>query len=585
MAVKTLRLDPPKGPIAAKYIDFRDNDDFPEIGFVGPFATAKSTSAVDRLLRRASSYPGSNILIARATLTSLKDSTIAKMRQRIGVAFDSENLQEAVFRLPKVEHPVSGNPVESIVKGIGLDRNDLEQVLKSTEYSTVLLEEANEISSEAHDMVQERSRQRIYHSHQKVYHLCMRLALRWSEAAGRRLTPEDVYQILLDDPRNPVGQEQLAYEHPMPGQTVVGAIWNPVGNDHTWARYVGVSYPMPKPTPEWVSDNVGVREVHVDAEELIEDHFEFQAGSIVKLDDGSRSFAAKHMPDGVKLIDGRVVPRNQASLIVQRYCIYAFSHENESRDYRNVENTYLMTNKKMRKRHMHGEVDVREGRVFPNFVDDFVKVGGHVLPYPGKDRLARSGYRVVAGIDQGGAHATAIVMGVYAPQTETLIIFDEYVRNGASAKASAYDAQAMMLPGCDHTWGYDPAMEARVFDEDADKRTIDNYIEVLGDNVLPGARGDAAYDEVIQLLDIHDSFIGAQPMPKLIVFDNCFQVRETLEKLTWRMIRHQRNNWMVDVGDAIKIMVSMVQRGMVNYQVLAEDSESRLAYNERFKDF
>lgn len=583
--MKVLRLDPPKGPIAAKYEDFRDNDDFAEIGFVGPFATAKSTSAVDRLLRRASEYPGSNILIARATLTSLKDSTIAKMRQRIGVAFDSENLQEAIFRLPKMTHPVTGNPVESIVKGIGLDRSDLEQVLKSTEYSTVLLEEANEIASEAHDMVQERSRQRIYHREKLVYHLCMKLAQRWSRYADRTITPEDVYHILLDDPRNYVGQDQLDYDHPMPGYTVVGAIWNPVGNDHTWARYVGVPYPTPKPTPEWVQKNVGVREVHVEPSELIDDHFEFSAGSLVKLPDGSRCYAAKDLgEEGVSLLDGRTVPRDQAGLIVQRYCIYAFAHENESRDYRNVENTYLMASKRLRKRHMHGEIDTREGRIFPNFVNDFVKVGGHILPYPGKERLAKSGYRVVAGIDQGGGHATAIVMGVYAPTTQTILIFDEYIRHGVSAKASAYDAQAMMLPGCEHLWGYDPAMEARVFDEDADKRIIDNYIEVLGDNVLPGARGDAAYDEVVQLLDIHDTFIGAQPMPKLIVFDNCHQVRETLEKLTWKHIRHQRNNWMVDVGDAIKIMVSMVQRGYVNYEVLAQDHEPQLAYNEGFRD-
>lgn len=583
--MKKLALDPPKGPIYAKYVDARDNDEFPELGVVGPVATAKSTMMVDRTLRRGSEYPGSNILIARATLTSLKDSTIMKMRQRIGVAFDSENLQEAIFRLPKVTHPVTGNPVESIVKGIGLDRSDLEQVLKSTEYSTVVLEEANEIASEAHDMVQIRSRQRIYHVSKKVYHLCMKLAARWSLNAPRTLTPEDVYQILLDDPRNPVGQDQLEYDHPMPGQTVVAAIWNPVGNDHTWARYVGVPYPAPRPVEGWVEKNVGVREVHVDPPELIEDRFEFQAGSLVKLPDGGRAYAAKDLQaGGVKLIDGTIVPREQAGLIVQRYCIYVFAHENESRDYRNVENTYLMANRDLRKRHQHGELDVRMGRIFHNFINDYVKVGGHVLPYPGKERLAKSGYRVVAGIDQGGAHATAIVMGIYAPTTETLIIFDEYVRNNASSKASAYDAQAMMLPGNEHLWGYDPAMEARIFDEDADKRIIDNYIDVLGDNVLPGARGDAAYDEVVQLLDIHDTFIGSQPMPKLIVFDNCYQARETLEKLTWKMIRHQRNNWMVDVGDAIKIMVSMVQRGFVNYQVLAEDSQPQLAYSENFKE-
>ncbi len=275
--MRSLDLSPPDGPIRPKYLDVVHNDDFAEIGFVGPFATAKSTALVDRLVRRAVEYPGSNILIARATLTSLKESTIDKLRRRVGAIFAHANNQEALFTLPEMEHPVTRLPVASEVKGIGLDRNDLERVLKSTEYSTVGLEEANEIGTDAHDMVQERSRQEIFHYKLVVRDMCMKLAIRWSKVAGRTMTPEEVYRILLDEPRNDIGKNQYPINHPMPGETVVASVWNPVGSDATWMRYVGVEHPQGRPTAQWVKDNVGIREKHVDPKKLREDTFFFRA--------------------------------------------------------------------------------------------------------------------------------------------------------------------------------------------------------------------------------------------------------------------------------------------------------------------
>jgi hypothetical protein len=589
MARRSISLDltPPSGPIRFKYNDFVVNDDFPEIGIVGPFATAKSTAAIDRLARRGVEYPGINQLIARGTLTSLKDSTIDKLRQRVGALFEGrENLQEAIFRFPPEPHPVTGVRVESVVNGIGLDRSDLERVLKSTEYGGVHLEEADEIPSDAHDMVQERARQEIYHRSLVVRDMCMELAMRWSQFTKRTLTWQDVYAILLDDPLGKVGEKQLPHDHPMPGHTVVSASWNPAGNDHTWARYVGVPYPYPAPDERWVRDNVGIREVHVPANILKEDRFRFRAGSLVSLPGGGRAYAAGHdlKSKEVVLADGERVPEAQATLVVQRYCIYAFGWENESRDHRNVENSYLMANQELRRRHQHGHVDPREGRVMATYIDESVDRGGHVLPQPTRERISRSGNLIVGGIDHGGDHATAVLLAMYLPKQRSLIFFDEMVKSGQSAYANAVEAQQLMVPGCEHVFGYDPAMNARTFDKDDTHRIIDNYIEVLGDILYPGARGDAAYDEVAAMLEFQDDFTGRGPMPRIFVTENCTQIRKTFLNLTWEMVRRQRHKWMVDVGDAAKIAVSLVKKGYVDQGVGEIDVNPRLAFSKNFRE-
>jgi hypothetical protein len=545
-----------------------------------------STAAVDRLARRAAEYPGSNILIARATLTSLKDSTIDKLRKRIGVLFESENMQEAIFRMPPEMHPVTGQPVQSVISGIGLDRVDLEHVLKSTEFATVHLEEANEIPGDAQDMVQERCRQEIWHRRLLVRDMCMDLAIKWSQWGDRTLTWQDVYHILLDDPLNRVGERQLASDHPMPGWTTVSATWNPEGNEQTWVRYVGVPYPYPAPTEQWVQDHVGIREVHVKPEVLRQDRFRFRAGAFVTLPGGDRRYVAKHdaATGVVTLTDGSERHHDELGLVLQRYCLYAFGYENESRDHRAVENTYLMANTEMRLRHQHGYSNEREGRVLPNYIDEPVSQGGHVLPEVSRDRIARSGNLIVCGLDHGGDHPTAILFGMYLARARSVIIFDELVVSGESAYANAVTLKQKMIPGLEHVVGYDPAMNARIFDRDSEHRIVDNYIEVLGDILFPGARGPDAFDELKAMLDVQDDFIGAGPMPRMMVTENCHQTRKTGLNLSWRMVSHQRGNWMVDVGDAWKILASIVRKGIADMPTIdVSDFQPRRAYSTRFK--
>lgn len=583
-------LAPPSGAIKYKYSDFVSNDDFPEIGIVGSMNTAKTSAAMDRLIRRGMEYPGSNQLLARATLVALKDSSIIRLRQRGQGIFDpsvggSENTQEGLFRFPKVAHPVTGAMVQSTITGIGLDRADLDVVFKSTEYAGGHLDEANEIPSDAHDFFQERCRQEIWHATRTVKDYCMRLATAWSEVSGKPLAWMDVYNILLGDPYNKVGELQLDPDHPEPGWTTVSASWNPVGNDHTWDRYVGVPYPMPAPSEQWVKDFVGVREVYVEARELREDHHTFRAGALIRLPDGSRNYVARHEGGVVRMVDGSQHPDDQVGLVLQRYCIYAFGHENMSRDHRNVENTYLMVNKKMRKQHQHGHVDVREGRVMPAFVNEPLEYGGHIVPAIDMDRIARSGSLVVGGLDHGGDHPTAFVQGLWISHMNTIIIFDEYVQSGLSAFANATRIKERTIHGLSMVIGYDPAMNARTFDREANHRIIDNYIEVMGNQFVPGTAGPVAFDDLGRALEVQDNFLTDRPpVPGILVTENCEQVIHTMQNLTWKMVQNQRGNWMVDVGDALKLMRSVVKQGYTGQGASHIVSEPKLAYSDRWND-
>lgn len=586
--IGAFRYDPPKGLIVPKYIDGRDNDDFPEHGITGPYGTAKTTMMMDFMLRRGSQYPGMNTLLVRATLTSLKGSSLVTLERRFGSIFENNmNRNEGIYRFPKMTHPLTGQTVRSQIKAVGLDRVDIEQVLKSTEFGTVVFEEANELSSDVMDLVQFRCRQEIYHATLKVKDLCIDLSQKWG------VHPEEVYEILLQDTRHRVGQKQLDWNDPMPGRTVVKMVWNPGYNDdHVWQRFIGLPYPEPEPTEAWVRNNVGVREVHVDPERLRRRHFFFLAGSLVKLPDGSRRYAAKHdeKQHVVRLVPDHADPKapmfiheDEAGLIVQRNCTYVFPWENEDRDYQNDENSFLAQNQGLADRAMLGTKDRRAGRVFPLFIDDYAENGGHLLRWPGKELLARRKLPIVGGIDQGGRHATAIFMGVVTPQTNTVILYDEYVRSGVSASESAYDAKEMILPGApSYTFGYDPQMNAKRYDQDTEYATIVEYQEVLdAANLFPGIRGDAGFELVNKFLMQHDNFLHGMVLPRLLVFDHLTYARKALLQLTWHMVDHSRDNVLVDVGDSIKFMMSVVREVNVQRVPNVEVFKPRLAYNPR----
>ena len=110
------------------------------------------------------------------------------------------------------------------------------------------------------------------------------------------------------------------------------------------------------------------------------------------------------------------------------------------------------------------------------------------------------------------------------------------------------------------------------------------YEKVLK-NLMPGDRGDAAFEYVNSLLEFRDKFIGDNPLPQILIFEHCEALIEVLKNLTWHMVRRQRDNWMVDVGDALKIALSIFRKMGLNRR----DSEAPTiiqappAYSRRYR--
>lgn len=602
---RMLKLSEPKGPILHKYREIVHNHSFAEHGIGGALATSKTTASMDFLVNWAISYPGSNLLMARATLQSLKNSTLLAWGRRYGMLFDgssgsgSQNLNEGRFSFPPQIHPVTGQPVQSTLKAIGVDRTDLDQLVRSTEFSAVFFEEANEIEMDDWNSIMTRTRQQVFHATKKVWDMCVELSYLW------RIHPEDVYEILRADPLHPVGQNDMSLDDPMPNvHGVLKAAWNPRGDEAIWKRFCAVPYPQPYPTAEWAQENSGIREVRwspadrlegsdVSGEALI-------AGQVAMMPwDNEQGFVRRFVArEDLREGDGVVyfvpnpdepdypdsMPSRSVGAIGQRLFTYVMSAENLSRNFGHS-SAMLLVDRQKRREAVAGIVDKRAGLVFTNYVDDYSDGGGQLVRW-GKDdklRLARKGLPVFAGLDQGGSHATAAIFAVYHPVNDVIVVYDEHVVVGEHAQATAHSMLGMFLPGApSRVVAFDPAMKQRAFQRDTEYSIIDEYRSVLAAaTFVEGDRGPDAFDLVNTRLAPSSELFAGYSGPRILVADHCEMTRQALLSLSWKMVRFQRDNTLVDVGDALKILVSGVRKftlASAPTQSAEEIFRPRLAY-------
>lgn len=541
----------PKGPIGYKYIDFRDNWDFAGMLFYGTLAVGKSRALVDSIYRSAIEFPGANLLLARGTLSELRRSTVPYLEARLGAVIDSENRHESVYRLPVQIDPLSGSEVQTKIFCMGMDRPDIEDVMRSTEWFRIFLEEANEISSEAQDLCILRCRQFCFHQSLTVRHYVMDRSRLWGVSA------DEVYAILREAKETPISQFDLGLDDPMPGSNGIKCVANPQ-YDHLWQRYVAVPYPDGPITPEWVDKHVGVREFYRTPEDREDVEYDLVPGDHVVDFDDVRGYVRSRSGNEITLMDGRKCKNEELDLILQLNTIYGFSRENESKNYANVRNALLTVNVNLRKRVWRGVDDVRRGLVFPNFINQYVDDGGHILPYPKEQGLPKN-LRGVAGIDQGGGHATAASFSLITKQSHTAVVFGEYVKSGVAASTTAYELLGIPPVDMQMRWAGDPSMWAKEYSTDVEMSKARRYMEA-GINLEKGHKGDQAFDSAVELFEFVYNYLQGRKMPRLFIFDNCPQHIYMLSNLTWEDVRHSRHKWIVDLGDAFKIMCGLIEK-------------------------
>lgn len=507
--------------------------------------TGKSSALADYLIISGLLYPGANLLLARAKLSDLRRTTLAKYLSRAGVLVEDSNKNDGVYYFPEV------NGLRSRLYVLGLDRVDLVEVLKSFEPFRAAFEEANEIPEEAFDLTLGRLRQKVRHANvTNRSHIAM-LAARWG-------VPFERAQGLLRIPDKELdlghfGQVQLKY------------VFNPEGNEPVWKRVVGVPYPE-KMTREWVRENVGIREFQVPFAKM--GSYEYKAGNLVALPDGSRAFVAREVKVApqkdpvtgkrltlkpgdtpVELMDGRKVAKKHLAFVGQRAAIFAWIDENLSRNMDADENFLYMQDPDLRALYFEAQVDVKKGLLFPEF-DRAI----HVVPKPRKD-IPRSS-RVIVGIDQGYRHPTTAVVAVETSYPQGgLLVFREYLVQGLSAFDNATAIRQMVPSYVSNVeyWG-DPAMWRT--DATSLRSVADDYYEAGVPLNRAANNHDLTINAVKTMLTPLDDYRTGEAEPRIFITEDCVQLIHALETAHYRDLTTGREKWIVDMVDCFRYLVS-----------------------------
>lgn len=537
------------GPIGDKQRDFIFNEDFKEMAFIGTWNTGKSTALVDYLIMSAIDYPGANLVLTRAKLSDLRRTTLTKLLSRAGTTLvDDYNKNEAVISFPEINGKVSK------VYLFGLDRSDLEEVLKSFEPFRAAIEEANEVPNKAIDMLLGRCRQKVEHRYKTNRHLVETRAKLWGVSLRRAQEMLRIPDEKMDE--RCLGPNQIKY------------VFNPEGNDHTWKRAVGKPYPKPEEmSQEWVRKNVGINEFILTPKNL--GSYEWQAGNLAQLPDGKRAWVAgeKPMPDGsrgVELADKTVVPKESLSFVGQRATIFAFTGENWSRNIKSDENFLYMLDPAIKEQYFEGRIDTNKGLVLPQFHRPT-----HVAP--GLKQTPEGFQRVLVGLDQGFRHPTVALIAVELKKPKGgVFVLKEYMSVGRSAAENAYIIRGMIPSWASEVqyWA-DPSMW-RV-DPTSVRSVADDYMSagvplMRADNLI-----ERTIDAVRDMLRPEIDWTTGNSWPRLFISEECEKLIEAIETTTAQHMETSRDNWIVDFVDALRYLVS----GAMRLSFLDDDLLSR----------
>lgn len=495
------------GPVGKKQKIFAESEEFTEMGAIGGMGSGKTRAMCMSILFDVINYPGARIALTRSESTLLKKSTLetffAVLRQA-GLKEGKEGGDGDYYHF-KNESMIQFylGDVPSRVYYFGLNTGDYKEKLKSFEPFRFYVDEASEVSEEKVVFGLIRCRQDV--EHRFTYE--ERINKGVSEGKFRSFSEGMIHFR--------IGDKDLKTK--AKGRNLVKYVANDEGNNWIWKRLVNPYGDKPHPnsdemSPEqfidWAHRNIGVTEFYVTPE----DGPRFRVGNIVETTDG-RTAEVIGMKDNIATLDmGGTREKHDAStltLVLERMCLYLFSLENHSLSEDNVENFYF-ADKSTRDQYLHGLVDVKTGRMYPEFNIDTHVIAPQSIP---------EHWQVWVGIDYNIDIATATFIAE-SPHGD-LVIFDEF--EGLSGNPSTNAMEVLMR--INHPWNrthiyYDTSMDNR--DPLNPDRTV---AQVYRDAGLKGMRPavknrDYGVQVIKELLTVNRE-PGYKPKPKLWVMENC----------------------------------------------------------------
>ena len=482
----------PKG-MSGKYYDFLTNENYTEMAFLGGFGTAKTDCLVTSIIRDCLEYPGSVMLLARNQLATLKRTTLPDLLRKAGNLVVNHNKTDSVIYFPEVKDH-EGNVKQSIVYCMGLETGDYVQKLKSLQPFRIYIDEADKIPEEVVNMCVLRMRQKVYHR-----------------------------------------------ETGKPGKNQIKLVANDEGNNWLWRRFVGKPHPGKNNSPEWVEENVGIREIRLNPQ-VPEDVW---PGDIAEYG-RNRYFVSEVTDDGDVYLKGKEEPTRFDRIVVvgQRYCVYAFAFENKSLNQQAIRNARFVSGA-MRDKYVFGRVDTQEGLLFPEFDPQVGIIEVQEILYE---------TRIVVGIDVGFDHPTAAV-ALARTDDGRVIVVEEYEQRGFSSVENAHEIKDMVANyervrffGDPSMWNTDPRMPGESVARDYQRAGINPLRKANRNREL-------SIDRIKNYLRPEITYQNPEGMPKLLVQENCQRTIHMLGSIRWEDFKRKRND---DLLDALRYAVMSV---------------------------
>lgn len=481
----------PRG-LERKYMTFLADERYTEMCWLGGFGTGKSDALITSIIKTGFDYPGARMVLARDELVNLKRTTLVDLLAKAGNLIAHHNKTESVISWPEVpDH--NGVPRQSQLFCFGLMTGDYVQKLKSLQPFRIFIDEADKIHEEMFDMCVLRLRQKVYH-----------------RETGKL------------------------------GKNQVKAVANDEGNTWLWKRFVGKPHPGLDMTPDWIKDNVGLRE---EPYRPTGNNDLFEGDVVLNRDTNQRHLVTSVNEDGTVFVSGLdfAVTPDRLTVILQRLCLYAFSHENKSLNQQNLANARGVSSA-MREKYILGRVDTQTGLLFPEFVPEVHVVPDDPIPFD---------WPVVVGIDHGFDHPTAAVAVAQMPDGG-FVIFKEYAERNLSPQENAFSI-LQLVEGYDRVrfkadtqmWNVDPRSPGTI---------ADDYVAA---GLKPLERANKNRDLSIARIKEYltpksVSIYQPESKPRLIVTANCKDVIRSLHYLQWDDFNKKRND---DILDALRYAV------------------------------
>jgi hypothetical protein len=501
-----LKLTIPKG-LEQKYLTFLNDEYYTEMAWLGGFGTAKSDCLVTSIIKTAYDYPGCTMVLARDELVNLKRTTLADLLSKAPELIEHHNKTESIITFPAIpDH--TGTPKSSTLWCFGLMTGDYVQKLKSLQPFRIFIDEADKILEEMLDMCVLRLRQKAFH-----------------RETGKL------------------------------GKNQVKVVANDEGNNWLWRRFVGKPHPGKAMSPAWAREKIGIREELFVPQNPLQDLYE---GDIVQ-HRGERRIITEVTAQGAKL-DGldRVVATEHLKVVIQRFCIYAFSHENKSLNQQNLKNARGVS-AAMRAKYILSQVDTQTGLIFPEF-----DVQTHVIP----EQHVPYSWKVIVGLDHGFEHPTAAV-AMALDTSGDVIIFKEYKGQGLSVPDNA-DNIAEMMEGYEDVrtfadsqlWSVDPRRPGETMANDYVRAGVTPLIRANKNRELSISR-------LKEYLTVKPASIWQpEEKPRMYVMESCKDTIRTLMGITWEQYKKKEDD---DILDALRYGIMAIYNAARTAPIMGDE--------------